>query len=226
MAEYNMSYEEVKGFVDDVVSQPETSDGIKTYRAEILAALTAKDDQDYEFISVKESLELWENQIGTPSELLLGTRYIIVKDSLLSFIEVTATSGALDAIILAFSNPENPMIGMSISVAASIVSGLIELFQSISRLEDHEFCVYLQAVSHFRTHKKFTLQDLQEWFPHGQRNKCNMHNTKWQCEHILEDDICGMLQGSHLMEALVSLEKKKVLKSEHRSGQIIYMFRW
>ena len=141
MAEYNMSYEEVKEFIDDLMQQPEVSDRTRQYRAEILAALTAKDDVDNNDTAVKESVELWKNQIGTPSELLLGTRYIIVKDCLLDFIRMAMTSGVLDALFLEKLNTEAPMSGVSIAVVSSVVFGLVDLFGKVSKLEDYDFCV-------------------------------------------------------------------------------------
>ena len=53
-----------------------------------------------------------------------------------------------------------------------------------------------------------------------------MRNSLWRCEHILENDICGMLQESRLLEALQALEKKGILRSEHRKGQVFYFFAW
>ena len=225
MAEYNMSYEEVKEFIDDLMQQPEVSDRTRQYRAEILAALTAKDDVDNNDTAVKESVELWKNQIGTPSELLLGTRYIIVKDCLLDFIRMAMTSGVLDALFLEKLNTEAPMSGVSIAVVSSVVFGLVDLFGKVSKLEDYDFCVYFQAAWHFRRNG-FTLEDMLEWFPHGEKDGCNMCNSLWRCEHILENDICGMLQESRLLEALRSLEKKGILRSERRTGQVFYFFAW
>lgn len=224
MAEYNMTYEEVANFIDEQIMQSDNADNLKKYRTEILAALTAKNEDGTEKNAIKESIELWKNQIGTPSELLLGRRYIVIKDILLIFIKMATTSGALDAIINAVINSDNSMFG--ISLAAGIGFGLVEIFQAVSELEDYDFCVYMQAVTHFKNHKKFTLDELQEWFPHGDNFKCNMHNDKWDCEHILENDVCGMLEENNLSAALTSLREKKLLKYKHEDKKDVYSFRW
>lgn len=85
MAEYNMTYEEIKNFIDEQIREVDNEQNLKKYRAEILAAITANDAEGDEHKTINESIELWKNQIGTPSELLLGTRYIVIKDTLLVF---------------------------------------------------------------------------------------------------------------------------------------------
>ena len=226
MAEYNMSYEEIKEFIDHALCQSKYSDSSKQYRAEILAALTAKDEPEDTEETVTETIELWENQIGTPSELLLGTRYIVIKDSLLSFVRTAITSGLLDAIIIAYSNPEKPMSGVTISVAANIVYGLIEVFKEAAVLEDCDFCVYMQAVTHFKSHKEFTLKDMHDWFPHGDNTRCNMINSKWDCKYLDENGTCKILEEKELSIALESLERKKILRVERRANDKFYVFRW
>ena len=132
MAEYNMTYEEVKEFVDNCISKSEDANILNLHRSEILAAITARDENDRgNHASIKESVELWENQVGAPSELLLGTRYIVIKDSVIKFIEAALTSGLIDAII---TNPQNLMSGITVGVASGIVFALIGIFKSVSEL--------------------------------------------------------------------------------------------
>ena len=220
MAEYNMTYEDLNDFLEECIRKSDNSEVLRGHRAEILAAITVKNEEDCA-ASVREELELWENQIGRPSELLLGTRYIRIKDSMITFIEAALTSGFADAVI---ANPENPMKGMSVGIVSGVVIALIEIFSSASRLEDYDFCVYMQAVTHFRTHREFTLEELTEWFPHGDKAVCNMHNSKWDCEFAGAGDICSIAAHGRIEEAVRSLCDKKILDKRRENRTDIYFF--
>lgn len=223
MAEYNMTYEEIQEFVDDCIKKSQNAYNLNLHRSEILAAITARDENDREnYTSIKESIELWENQVGAPSELLLGTRYIVIKDSVITFIQAALTSGLIDAII---ANPQNPMSGITVGVASGVVFALIEIFKSVSELEDFDFCVYMQAVTHYRAHREFTQDDLEQWFPHGSDTSCNMHNSKWDCEYLMPGDSCSMLQQNHLKEALDSLCGKCLLTPKRKKAKRTYAFK-
>jgi hypothetical protein len=228
MAEYNMNYEEIRQFLDTTIKKLDKPETIKKYQAEILAAITARDEDDNVYLTaINESVELWENQIGTPSELLLGTRYIVIKDSVLYFIEMAAASGLLAFILNNLSKPEKIMTVNDISTATNVAVGLIRLFQSVAELEDFDFCIYMQAVTHFKEHKPFTIDELKDWFPHGEKCDCNMHNSKWNCTHILDDDSCNMLQVDNLSIALDSLcNNKKILKRVCKERHFEYSFKW
>lgn len=223
MAEYTMTYEEVKEFVDNCISESENAGILNSYRSEILVAITARDENDKgNQASIKESVELWENQVEAPSELLLGTRYIVIKDSVIKFIEAALTSGLIDAII---TNPQSPMTGMTVGVASGIVFALIEIFKSVSELEDYDFCVYMQAVTHFRAHRKFTQSDLEHWFPHEGDMICNMHNSNWDCEYLMDDDTCNISRRDHLKDAIDSLCRKNLLIVQRKGAEQKYKFK-
>lgn len=223
MAEYNITYEEIQEFVDEYINKSQDSENLKLHRSEILAAITARDESDREDnTSMKETIELWENQVGSPSELLLGTRYIVIKDSVIKFIKMALTSGLIDAIV---KNPQNSMTGLTVGSVFGIVFSLIDIFKSVSELEDFDFCVYMQAVTHFREHREFTVNDMKQWFPHGSNINCNMHNSKWDCEHLLNDDTCNMLQRDYLKEALDSLCRKNLLTFKRKDAEWTYAFK-
>lgn len=221
MAEYNMTYEEVSEFIEECIQKSENITELDKHRAEILAALTVSEDDVQ--TSVKETIELWENQIGTPSELLLGTRYIRIKDSMIAFIQIAFTSGLVDAFI---ANPVDPIKNMALTGAAisGVVFSLISLFTSASHLNDDDFCIYLQAVTHFRAHKEFTLDDLMGWFPQANDNVCNMHNSKWDCEYLDENGLCTIMSENKINDALKSLCEKKLLKKSKINGVYTYTF--
>lgn len=213
MAEYNMTYNELKGFIEDCI---DNSENLLEHKAELLVALTTNVNSNSE--EIEDMLSLWENQIGRPSELLLGTRYIRIKDSMLAFIGAACSSGLVDVLISA-----NPVAGITIGIASGVVCSLIELFTCVSNLDDLDFCIYMQAVRHYKAHKYFSKDDLLDWFPHGENSICNMHNSTWDCE-FFENDNCSILAGGGIDEALDSLMGKGLLERERRDRQYFYKF--
>ncbi len=217
MAEYNMTYDELKNFIDESIELSENKNDLAKYKAEILAALTANVNSENSS-EMKDMLSLWQNQIGTPSEILLGTRYIRIKDCMVAFIGVAFSSGLMDVILSG-----NPVVGMTVGVASGVVYSLIELFTNISSLDELDFCIYMQAVCHFKAHKFFTKDNLLEWFPHDGNLTCNMHNSKWDCD-FLENDNCSMIVDGGIERAIESLVGKGLLIREHREKQDFYKF--
>ena len=217
MAEYNMTYEELKNYIDECVEKSESKDDLLRYKAEILAALTTNANNENSS-KMKDMLSLWQNQIGTPSELLLGTRYIRIKDSMIAFIEGACSSGLVDVLI-----SSNPVTSITVGVISGVMFSLIELFTSVSELNDLDFCIYMQAVCHFKRHKIFTKNDLLNWFPHGDNLTCNMHTSRWDCE-FFENDKCSIIASDGIEQALESLIEKNLLIKERKEKQNCYKF--
>ena len=80
MAEYYISYNDLRNITDEYIAQSESRDLLERYKAEILAALTGDFEQN-NLDSAQEMITLWENQTQMPSQLLLGTRYIRVQQT-------------------------------------------------------------------------------------------------------------------------------------------------
>lgn len=217
MAEYNMTYDELKSFVEDCIYNSESKTRLTEHKAVILAALTANVNNSNP-VEMEDMLSLWENQIGRPSELLLGTRYIHIKDSMLAFMGAACSSGLVDALISA-----NPVAGITVGVVSGVVCSLIELLTSVSNLDDLDFCIYMQAVCHFKAHKLFSKDDLLDWFQHRENLTCNMHNSKWDCE-FFENDKCSILADRGIDKALDSLMGKGLLNRERKDKQYFYKF--
>lgn len=219
MAEYNMTYNDLKRFIDRCIEISENKMNLSKYKAEILAALTLNEISDNS-METSDAISLWENQLGTPSELLLGTRYIRIKDSMIAFVEAACCSGLIDALLSV-----DPVTGLTVSVIAGVMMSLRNLFTTVSDLDDQDFCVYMQAVTHFKTHKFFTKEELLEWFPHDMNLICNMHNSKWDCD-FLESDRCSIIVKGGIEKALESLDKKSLLICEHKDKTDYYKFPW
>lgn len=213
-----MTYEELMQFVDECIEKSEHQDNLLKCKSKILASLTVNDNNNNSMEIKDDMLDLWENQIGTPSELLLGTRYIRIKDSMISFVELALCSGLLDALISA-----NSISGITLSVGAGVLCSLLDLFTNVSKLDDLDFCIYMQAVCHFKEHKCFTKKDLLEWFPHGAEHICNMQTSKWDCEFI-DHEQCRIISDNGIDEALDSLMRKNLLTVDRTDKQYRYKF--
>lgn len=219
MAEYYISYNDMFQFIEDNLK--ENDENVNKYKAEILTALTG-DFEAKKFDDISEMVSLWDNQIIQPSELLLGTRYIRVSDVAMFFIEVALNSGLFEALI-AFCL-EQP-IDFEMTGVFDIVLSIQKLISSVCTLDDMDFCIYMQAVTHFRKHKEFDINDLKDWFPQTS-NRCNMHTSKWNCTYYNnEDDTCSIMSSDNLNKALESLEKKGILRKEYNGEKYTFQFK-
>ncbi len=72
--------------------------------------------------------------IGMPSELLLGIRYILIKDFMIAFIEVAFSSGLMDAVLSG-----DFVKGITAGVASGALCSLTKLFSSINSLDERDF---------------------------------------------------------------------------------------
>lgn len=222
MAEYYISYNDICNLVEDCIATSEKHDLLEIYKAQIMAAITG-DFGHSDLDSVREMISLWENQDKRPSQLLLGNRYIRVQQSMIEFLRAIITSGIVDALIV-FVTQENPA-GFTISVGMSVAIALWELINSVKTLDDWDFCVYMQAVTHFKTHKDFTYEELRSWMPTAEWPVCNMHNSIWNCSYWNEDDSCKILEDQKLCEAVESLCEKGLLSKRKEDQKYIFKFK-
>lgn len=230
MAEYHMTYEEIASIVDKAISETEEKDNLRLYQPAIMAAITG----DYEQGNCKEVPEmvaLWENMIAEPSQLLLGTRYIRIQGAMIELIKLALTSGFVDTVISSavvasgVSAASAAVVAPGVSAASAVVFALYDIFGKASKLEDDDFCVYLQAVTHFREHTEFTEEELMSWFPHGEHPRCNMHNSTWRCDYLGDNDICT-IQEEKVQSALKSLKTKGILdQTKGNDGKYVFHFK-
>lgn len=90
--------------------------------------------------SLDETVTLWKNQIGNPSELLLGTKYFSIKSSMIELVEGMAGSGILDLIISnCVAGVPFSFQGITVGAIANLVITLEHIFKAASDLEDHDF---------------------------------------------------------------------------------------
>lgn len=183
----------------------------------LLTALTMPEN---DFISDEdialESIQLWSQRIEKKSELLLGTKYISIKDTVINLLLAIISSGALEVIVqLALGN-----VTSAISVPSTLV-GLVtafrNIFKSASSLSDDDFCVYFQALIHNKKHKKFKFNELCEWFKACQNESCKIQQEKWDCA-FCKDGLCK-ITTDNIKDAVKSLLNKKILISITKQGK-------
>lgn len=217
MAEYYLSYNEMYLFVEKNLNTSDSN--VVKYKAEILTALTGNFDEK-KTSDITEMVSLWNNQIFQPSELLLGTRYIRVSEVAICFIEAALTSGLIDGLIqFILGQP----LKLEISIVSAIVLSVKKLMSSVCSLDNWDFCIYMQAVTHFREYKKFTKDDLLSWFPEFS-TKCNMHNSKWECSYCDENDNCKINALENIDDALTSLELKGIIRKNFEQNNYTFQF--
>lgn len=220
MAEYYISYKDLEGVIDDFIRSTDNTI-LMEHKAEILSALTGDFDLN-DMDNVNKTVAFWQSEIAKPSQLLLGNRYIRIQQVLLEFLKLALTSGLIDAVIIWVS--EGNWSGFTLSVGSNIAFTLWSLFTSVKKLDDWDFCVYMQAVSHFREHKDFCFDDMLDWFPSEPNITCNMHNTIWNCEY-LDHDTCTIIAKNKLIYALNSLCEKGLLSCRKENNENIYCFK-
>ena len=226
MAEYYMSYQEILDEVERFIEEApeENQDNLNTYKAQIMAAITA-DYEDQE-IQMEDVTQLWQNQLTKKSEMRIGHKYICVQKIMLDFLQIFINSGLADALITSLTTG-NPLVmpSMSLSSSTGVAIPLWNLFQSVKNLDDWDFCIYFQALTHFREHKEFTLAELKEWIPSAETKQRNMHTHEWDCTYYSKnDDSCNLHKNESLNSALKSLHDKKILVMSSNETEPVYYF--
>lgn len=222
MAEYYITYNEVATLLEQYISETKCNENLIKYKAEVLAALTGNFERN-DLASVYEMVTLWKNQISRPSELLLGNRYIRVQSVMLGFLEVACTSGLIDAVICSVT--QGNFSGFTISVGAGISIAIWQLLNTVKKLDNWDFCVYMQALTHFYTYKKFTKNELIGWLPSRDNNFCNMHNSEWLCDYLTSNDTCNMIYEDNVDNALESLYLKGILEKSIENREFVFKFK-
>jgi len=225
LAEYEMSMKDLEEVLDEIISRMEDSSLVVQHKAELLAAIdfSYQDNPYNNFKEQEQLLQLWSNIDGPESQLVMGQKYISVHDSMLAFLEAFLTGGLADYVIEHGFCSQPTLENLTVATVSGVVFAIVNIFHNASSLEDDDFCVYLQCVSNFREYKEFTLGDLIEWVPFGKT--CNMHNEKWECDYLEQDDKCSMSK-ERIEKALSNLMSKNILDKRHEDKTDYFKFRW
>lgn len=218
MSEYKLTFKNVTDIIEQAIQErieqaPNSAFLLNQNKAELLTAITGEFDGERERIN--EAVELWQNQISQPNEWLLGSRYIRIKDIILSGFKWAITSGLVDMILLGGA------VG-GIAMAGSLAITLHDIFKNSASLENIDFCIYMQAVYHSYKDKNFTIEEAFQWFPKGKPKSCNMKTQQWKCPFIQVDEICA-IDKEKIEDSIDNLCKKNILK---KIDGYTYKFEW
>lgn len=225
MAEYYLTYKEFSEYIDECISSSIGDKKIlEEHKSEIMAAFLSENESNSleRNESIQNMVELWQNQFSNPSELLLGKRYVTIQSGMMEFLKTFITSGIIEEIIIPIQTQTPMEIGITTSIAIALA--IYEVFSKTQKLDDWDFCVFLQARTHFCQNEEFSKRELLEWFPNGSNLTCNMHNSIWRCSYYLEaSDNCDI--RANVERAIASLLQKEILKiTSYRSNEELYQF--
>lgn len=152
------------------------------------------------------------DDMGTPSRYhgVIGTKFISISDIGMDFLAFIMCNGPADYIAYCASNQNlvAPSAGLVMGLAYFIYLELKKVVQ----LRGDEYCIYKQAVTHFRRHEDFSLLDVAEWLPE-QNRICNMHNNKLYCRYR-NNDFCKLRnQKEKILDIMQIMVDKGILKS-------------
>lgn len=220
MAEFYISYEDIVSLVNKWTDATPQFKLTQLYKSEILAAITC--NLDVNEATVSNVVSWWKNTVSEPSQFVLRTKYISLKDIMLIFLEQAIASGAIETII-SIAIAEHQLV-VPISTSSNIAIMIFKWLKSCNSLENDDFCVYLQARMHscvnFCTNNEFTVKDLIDWFPQN-GDTCNAHDSRWDCEYM-KDDKCSA--HDHINCMLKSLKDKNILTYNEKTKK--YSFKW
>ena len=177
MAVFEVSKQYIEQFVDKQIKK---NQDFKEFRSELIDMLVNNEPQ---LDGDLEDEEEWLFEKKEPTQLYIrdSRHHIRIKDLVVDFIENIFTGFLLEPMLIWF----NIVNGSGISVVG--ITGAFILFlkrvikEYIVKLDDTEFCIYLQVITHFKEHQEFTVEDLKEWLPESRENDCNMPTEKWNC---------------------------------------------
>lgn len=140
---------------------------------------------------------------------ILGTKFVSISDVGIDFLAFIMCNGPVDYVVYCVSNQNLvlPSVGLAVQIAYFIYLELKKVVQ----LRGDEYCIYKQAVTHFKRHEAFSLEEMIEWLP--QLNKaCNMHNDKLYCRYR-DNDLCTVKwQKERVLDIMQAMVDKEILK--------------
>lgn len=177
MAVFEVSRAYLEQFVDE---QIEKNMGFSEYRNELIDMLVNNEPE----IDVNvDNEDVWPFEKKEPTQLYVkDSRYHIrIKDLVVDFFENVFAGFLLEPMLAWFG------IVSGAGVAGVGITGAFILFlrrvikEYIVKLDNTEFCLYLQIITHLREHQEFTVEEIREWLPAAMRDECNMSTEKWNC---------------------------------------------
>ena len=164
-------------------------------------------------------LLLYGEQEGpyTPSvcQGIVGTTFVPISDIGIDFIAFIMCNGPADYVMYCLDNKSfmYPGIALSTATAYFVYSEL----KKVVKLTGYEYCIYKQAVTHFKRHEDFSLEDMRDWLP-IENKECNMHHNKLYCKYRVKDLCQIKTDDKNLYNEMEKMQKDKILKAGKREG--------
>lgn len=209
MAVFEVTREYLEEFVD---AQIEKNQEFRDFREDLIDMLTSNtvDSSDFALEDIRDE-NSWPYEKKEPTQLYIrDSRYHIrIKDVVVDFLENVLSGALLDAMLHYF--------GLSSGAEASLKDITVDFILFVKRvikeyvvkLDNTEFCIYLQIITHLKEHQEFSAEEIKGWLPAGVGRRCNMPTDKWACPD-LNDGACGF-DADKLNKILEKMEKKNII---------------
>lgn len=180
MAVFEVSRDYLEKFIDQKI---ETNKTLIDFREELIDVLVTN-TSDIDFVGDCDD-DNWPFEKKEPTQFYIrDSRYHIrIKDLVVDFFENVFTGSLLDAMLFWF--------GLSTAASVSTIAITKEFILFVKRvikeyvikLDNSEFCIYLQIITHLKEHTAFTFEELLLWLPKNDGDLCNMQTNKWLCPY-------------------------------------------
>lgn len=215
MAIYEVSRSYLEQFVN---AQIEKNKDFSEYRNELIDMLV-NNEQEIDVNTDKE--DVWPFEKKEPSQLYIRDSrfHIRIKDLVVDFFENIFTGFLLEPMLTWFG------IVSGSGVAVVGITGAFILFlkrvikEYVVKLDNTEFCLYLQIIIHLKEHQEFSAEKIKEWLPEYIGDECNMFTEKWICPS--KDQGKCKIDKNNVEKILQKMVSKKIIDySENETYKI------
>ncbi len=149
---------------------------------------------------------------------IVGTSFVPISDIGIDFIAFIICNGPADYILYCIDN--KTLLSTGFALSSAIAYFVYSELKKVVKLTGYEYCIYKQAVTHFKRHEDFSLEDMRDWLP-IKNEVCNMHNEKLYCKYRV-NDLCQIKNNERdLYNEMEKMQKAGIL----RPGKIEETFR-
>lgn len=157
-----------------------------------------------------------DNEISGPNRYygVMGTKFVSISDIGIDFLAFIMCNGAYEYVKECISNGNimSPGVVLPSSIAYFIYTEL----KKVVKLKGYEYCIYMQAVTHYRRfNKSFSVDEMLSWLPKD-GSVCNMHHNKLTCKYR-KDDCCTIKTEIDVYELMKDMEVKGFVKEKEKN---------
>ena len=140
---------------------------------------------------------------------VVGTAFVPISDIGMDFINFILCNGPSDYILYCLTNGN--LVAPGVSLVSATTYFVYSTLKKVVKLNGYEYCIYKQAVTHFKRHEDFSLEDMRDWLP-PKNEVCNMHNSKLYCKYR-DNDLCQIKNKEmDLYNEMEKMQKGGILK--------------